>query len=229
MIRITYHGHACFSLETAGLHLLTDPYINGNPLAVIKPESLTPDYILLSHGHPDHVGDSMEIAHRNGSTLIAPFELVQLCLSRGVEKAIPLNIGGSYHNPLFSLKMTIAHHSSAFVSDADIIYTGSPCGYLITIHGKTIYFAGDTALFADMAAMCAEPIHLALLPIGDRFTMGVEDARKAVEMLQPDLVVPMHYNTWEIIEQDPEKFVDSLSGLGARGVVLGVEESLMIP
>ena len=228
MISITYHGHACFSIENNGLHLLTDPFISENPLAVIKPESLHPDYILLSHGHPDHVGDAIEIAGRCDAVVIAPFELVQFCLKRGVKKTIAMNIGGYYHDPSFSLKMTIAHHSSAYIDNSDIIYTGSPCGYLINMQGKTIYFAGDTALFKDMATIAASPIHLALLPIGDRFTMGPEDARKAVEMLHPDLVVPMHYNTWEIINQDPEKFIVSIADLGCRGVALDIEEHLLL-
>jgi len=228
MIRITYHGHACFSLETDGLNLLTDPFISENPLATVKAESLNPDYILLSHGHPDHVGDAIEIARRCDAIIIAPFELVQFCLGRGVKKTIPMNIGGNYNEPSFSLKMTIAHHSSAYIDNSDIIYTGSPCGYLITLQGKTIYFAGDTALFKDMSTIAASPIHLALLPIGDRFTMGLEDAKKAVEMLHPDLVIPMHYNTWEIIKQDPEKFIASIDDLGCRGVVLGIEEHLML-
>ena len=227
MIRITYHGHAGFSLETNGLHLLTDPYISENPLGTIKPESLHPDYILLSHGHPDHVGDSIEIAKRCDAVVIAPFELAQFCLGQGVKNTISMNIGGQHHESSFSLKMTIAHHSSAYVNDSGIIYTGSPCGYLITIHGKSIYFAGDTALFSDMAIISPGPIHLALLPIGDHFTMGLEDAKKAVEILQPDLVIPMHYNTWEIIRQNPEKFVVSLEDLGCRGVVLGIEEHFM--
>jgi len=174
------------------------------------------------------VGDVIEIARRCDAVVIAPFELVQFCLRRGVKKNIAMNIGGNYNEPSFSLKMTNAQHSSAYITDADIIYTGSPCGYLITIQGKTIYFAGDTALFNDMSTIAANPIQLALLPIGDRFTMGVEDARRAVEMLQPDLVVPMHYNTWEIINQDPEKFVASIADLGCRGVVLGIEEHLLL-
>ncbi len=228
MICITYHGHACFSVETDGLNLLTDPFISENPLAAIKPESLNPDYILLSHGHRDHVGDAIEIARRCDAAVLAPFELVQFCLGRGVKKTVPMNIGGNHNESSFSLKMTIAHHSSAYIDDSDIIYTGSPCGYLITVQGKTIYFAGDTALFKDMSTIATSPIHLALLPIGDRFTMGLEDAKKAVEMLHPDLVVPMHYNTWEIIKQDPEKFVASIADLGCRGVVLGIEERLML-
>ena len=229
MVRVTYHGHACFSLESGGVKLLTDPFISGNPLAVVDPESLDPDYILLSHGHVDHVGDAIGIARRCGAAIIAPFELTQFCLRRGVEKIIPMNIGGSHREPAFGVKMTIAHHSSAYVDDAEIIYTGSPCGYLIGMEEKTIYFAGDTALSYDLKLIAEQPIRLALLPIGDRFTMGPDDAKKAVEMLHPDLVVPMHYNTWEMIEQDPEQFVASLAGLGCRGIVLTIEESLMLP
>jgi L-ascorbate metabolism protein UlaG (beta-lactamase superfamily) len=229
MIRVTYHGHACFSLESEEVKLLTDPFVSENPLAVIDPESLHPDYILLSHGHVDHVGDAVEIARHCGAAVIAPFELAQFCLRRGVEKVIPMNIGGSHRESSFVVKMTIAHHSSAYVADAEIIYTGSPCGYLIAMEEKTIYFAGDTALFHDLQLIAEQPVRLALLPIGDRFTMGPDDARRAVEMLQPDLVVPMHYNTWEMIEQDAEHFAASLAGLGCRGIVLAIEESLMLP
>lgn len=212
MAKLTWEGHACFKIETGKHNIWIDPFLSGNPLAKTKPEQVKADFILVTHGHGDHLGDTIAIAKRTKATVIAPFELAMYCQMHGAPNVHPMHIGGGHHFPFGHVKLTIAHHGSAMV-DKEITYTGNPCGFLVTSEGKTIYHAGDTGLFGDMALIGQmQKIKAALLPIGDNFTMGPDDAVKAVELLKPEIVIPMHYNTFEVINQNPQEFVRKVKG-----------------
>jgi L-ascorbate metabolism protein UlaG (beta-lactamase superfamily) len=223
-MKITYHGHSCFIIEADKHRIIIDPFLSGNPAAKIKPKDVRVEAVLVSHGHSDHLGDAVEISKNNNATIIAPFELVNYCTARGA-RGHAMHIGGSYEFPFGRVKLTIAHHGSTTDTGA----TGNPCGFIVAMGGKTIYHAGDTGLFSDMKLIGEiNRIDVALLPIGDNFTMGVEDAIKAVEFLRPRMVIPMHYNTFDVIKQDPKRFVEGLKGTLTKGVVLGAGENLEI-
>ncbi len=197
-VEITYHGHACFSVRTKQVHLLIDPFLTGNAMADIKPDAVTPDYILVTHAHGDHLGDALPIAKRTGATVISNNEIHTYMAKHGA-RSHGMHIGGAHVFPFGKVKLTIAHHGSAF---PDGSYGGSPCGFLLWLEDKVLYHAGDTALFLDMQLYGEEGIDVAMLPIGDNFTMGPEDAVKAVGFLQPKQAILMHYNTFGIIAQD---------------------------
>ena len=199
-IKITWYSHACFLIETQQAKLLVDPFITDNPLSPQKAHALEADYILVSHGHGDHVGDTVSIAKRTGATVISNYEIQTWLISQGVENAHPQHIGGGFDYPWGRVKLTIAHHGSAL---PDGSYGGNPCGFLLYIEGKKIYHACDTGLFYDMKLIGEEGIDLAILPIGDNFTMGPDDALRAVKLIEPKQVIPIHYDTFEVIKQDP--------------------------
>jgi len=198
--RVTWYSHACILIESDGKKLLVDPFITGNPLAPVAADDLDPDYIFVSHGHGDHVGDTVEIARRTGATVVSNFEIHNWLTAQGVENGHPQHIGGGFDYPWGRVKLTIAHHGSAL---PDGSYGGNPCGFLFYIQGKKIYHACDTGLFYDMKLIGEEGIDLAVLPIGDNFTMGPEDALRAVRLIEPKQVLPIHYDTFEVIQQDP--------------------------
>ena len=225
MPKITYLGHAGFVVEGKESTLVIDPFLDGNPLATAKPGDIKADYILVTHGHPDHLGDSIPIAKANNATIIAPFELATYCEGEGT-KAHPMHIGGSFDFPFGRVKLTIAHHGSAVPGKKGMEYTGNPCGFLITIDGKKIYHAGDTGLFLDMKLIGEmDSIDVAILPVGGNFTMDVDDAVKAVEFLKPKLVIPMHYDTFDVIKADLGEFRRKVEALKRGVAVLGVGES----
>jgi L-ascorbate metabolism protein UlaG (beta-lactamase superfamily) len=204
MPTVEYLGHSCFTIRTASTNLIIDPFLTGNPLAVAKAEEIKADYILVTHGHGDHFGDTIEIAKNNNATVIGPNEIAVFCQNKGVN-AHNMHIGGCWDFPFGRVKLTIAHHGfSAGESGLDI--GGNPCGFILTMDGKKIYHAGDTALFMDMQLIGEEGIDLAMLPIGDNFTMGIDDAVRAVRYIKPKKVVPMHYNTFDLIKVDAEEF-----------------------
>lgn len=203
VVELTYHGHACFSVTVDDTHLLIDPFLTGNDLADVTADQVEADYILVSHGHGDHMGDTVAIAKRTGAMTISNFEIHNWLLAQGVENAHPMHIGGGYDFPFGRVKLTIAHHGSVM---PDGTYGGNPAGFLLTLQEKKIYHACDTGLFYDMKFIGEEGLAVAILPIGDNFTMGPDDALKAVNWLEPKVVIPIHYNTFDVIKQDPDSF-----------------------
>lgn len=224
MLKATFMGHSCVSITDGNHNIIIDPFLTGNPQATIKAEDIKVDFILVTHGHSDHLGDAVDIAKRNKATIIAPNELAVYVQKQGVE-AHNMHIGGAYEFPFGRVKLTIAHHGSA--AGDGLEYTGNPCGFLISMDGKTIYHAGDTGLFYDMKLIGEmNNIDLAFLPIGDNFTMGVTDAVKAVEFLNPKKVVPIHYKTWPVIDTEPTEFADKLKGTKNEVVIIEPGKSL---
>ena len=221
MATITWHGHGCFTLITEdGTRILFDPYLTDNPVANIAADDVEDlDYILVSHGHFDHFADCLEIARKTGAKIVSTFELVAFCASKGVENGHGMNIGGGYRFPFGRVKLTPAVHTGSIDGDDSGAFTTDCCGFLLELNaGQRIYYSGDTALIKDMELL-AGSVDVALLPIGDNFTMGPEDAARAVEFIQPSRVIPVHYNTWELIAQDPEEF-RRLVGERAEVIVL---------
>lgn len=195
----TFFGHGTHMIKTSGQRLLVDPFFEGNPSAPIGPNEVDCEFIFVSHGHGDHVGDTLEIATRTGALVVSNFEIAGWLSEQGV-KTHAQHIGGGHHHPFGYLKLTQAFHGSGL---PDGSYGGGPAGMLLTTReNEKIYLACDTALFGDMRLYGDEGLDLAVIPIGDNFTMGPEDALKAVKLLRPKKVVPCHYNTWPLIEQD---------------------------
>lgn len=197
--KLTFYGHASFDLQVDALHLLFDPYLSGNPTASISAEAVPADYILVSHGHGDHLGDAVKIAKRSGATVITVAEIADWLREQNV-KTHAQHLGGGFQYPFGYCKLTLALHGSKL---PDGSHGGNPAGFLITLNdGKKIYFAGDTGLFGDMRLIGEEGVDVALLPIGDNYTMGPADALRAVELICPKVAIPMHYNTFPLIKQD---------------------------
>lgn len=200
MTRIRFLGHAALALETDGNHVLIDPYFTGNPKAAITADQAKADFILVSHGHSDHVGDTIAIAKRTGAMVICNYEIGLWLEAQGVKNVHGQQHGGGFSHPFGRVKLTLAFHGSMLPDGAN---GGNPCGFLIYLKdGKKIYHAADTGLFGDMRLIGEEGIDLAILPIGDNFTMGPDDAVRAVKMIQPQKVIPIHYDTWPLIAQD---------------------------
>ncbi len=225
-MKITFLGHACFLFE-GGTSILIDPFITGNPVAKVKPEDINADLIFVSHGHGDHLGDAVTIAKNCGATIVSVTELTSYCSKSGVQ-AHAMHIGGSKRFGQVQVKLTPALHGSGFVDqNGTVQYLGNPCGFLFHLDGKTVYHAGDTGLFSDMSLISRQhAVDLALLPIGDNYTMGPDDALEAVKLIKPGIVIPMHYNTWPLIAQNPAEFKQSVeTETPARAVILNPGES----
>lgn len=224
-MNLTYLGHSCFLLETARARILIDPFLTGNPSATRQASEIACDFILVSHGHEDHSGDALEIAKRNQATIVANYEIAEYFGAQGA-KTHGMNPGGGFNFPFGRVKLTLAHHTSSVKAGLNPVYLGVPCGLLIHADGKTVYHAGDTALFLDMQLIGRAGLDVALLPIGDNYTMGPEDALTALDFLKPKLAVPMHYNTWPPIAQDAAKFAADAARTGHSVRVLRPSEAL---
>ncbi len=224
--KLTWYGHATLGLETGGYNILIDPFFTDNPAATVSANSVAADYILVSHGHGDHVGDAISIAKRTGATVISNFEIATWMGNQGVTTH-PQHLGGGFKHPFGYLKLTLALHGSAL---PDGSYGGNPAGFLLCANDNlNIYLACDTGLFGDMRLIGEEGLDLAVLPIGDNFTMGPADALRAVRLLQPKHVVPIHYNTWDLIAQDPQAWAAQVQAqTGAQPHVLKPGESLCL-
>ncbi|WP_071396019.1 metal-dependent hydrolase [Bacillus tuaregi] len=224
-MKVTYHGHSVVKIETGGKTILIDPFITGNGLTDLKVEDVKPDVIILTHGHGDHVGDTVQLAKANDSLVIANDELSTYLSWQGL-RVHGMHIGGAYQFDFAKVKLTQAFHGTGMqLEGKEIIYCGMPAGILFTAEGKTIYHAGDTALFSDMKLIGERhPIDVAFLPIGDNYTMGPDDAAYAAKLLGAKVVVPIHYNTFPVIQQDPQEFIKLLED--ENGKVLNPGEGI---
>ncbi len=216
---LTWLGHGSWAIKTGDHAILLDPFLNDSPTSPVKADAVEADYILVSHGHFDHVADVASIANRTGATVLASYEIsTWFETQHGVKNTVGMNLGGGIDLPFGRVKMTVAHHSSQLPDGA---YGGNPAGFVLTLPDGTIYFACDTALFADMQLIGQGGIDLAVLPIGDLFTMGPADSIAAINLIQPRRVAPAHYNTWPPIEQDAGKWAERVrANTQAEPVVL---------
>jgi L-ascorbate metabolism protein UlaG (beta-lactamase superfamily) len=217
---VTWFGHNCWSIESSGTTILLDPFLNDSPTSPVKADAVKANYILLSHGHGDHLGDTVAIAKRTGATVLTNFEVGEWLKKKGVsgEKIVGMNPGGGIEQPFGHVKFTMAHHSSSM---PDGSYGGVPGGFLLNLREARIYFACDTALFLDMKLIGSGGLDLAVLPIGDLYTMGPDDSIDAIKLLNPKRAAPCHYNTWPPIAQDASVWAERVrSHTAAEPVVL---------
>lgn len=206
---------------------MIDPFLTGNPLAATTAEKLSPNLILVTHGHGDHIGDAVAISKRTGAPIVAVYETAARCGQAG-GKVIGAHYGGTVGFDFAKVKLVPAWHSSSF--GEDLAYAGNPCGFVVQFPDGNIYHAGDTTVFGDMKLIGeVTPINVALLPIGGHYTMGIDDAVKAVELLRPNVTIPMHYNTLPEIKQDPQEFKSKVeSKLNLKVVVLKPGEEYVL-
>ncbi|TDM10607.1 metal-dependent hydrolase [Macrococcus lamae] len=213
-MEVVFHGQACISFEANGKRVIVDPFITGNPLSDLKAEEGDVDFIVLTHGHGDHLGDTVSIAERTGATVIALPETIDYLSTKGITNGHPMNIGGNREFAFGKVKFVQAFHSNSYTEkDGTIIYLGMPCGLIFTLGEHVIYHTGDTGLFSDMKLIAERhPVDLCFVPIGDNFTMGIDDASFAVnEFIKPRIAVPIHYDTFDLITQNPEEFKEQVN------------------
>lgn len=223
---LTFLGHGAFQVTTSGKIILIDPFLTGNPQASISADRVAADVIIVSHGHGDHVGDTIAIAERTNALVISNHEIITWLKRKGVRNTHDMHIGGSHRFDFGEIKLTIAHHGSML---PDGSYGGNPVGILLKTVDGNIYHAADTGLFYDMKLIGEEGLKVAILPIGDNYTMGPQDAVRATQLLAPEMVVPGHYNTFPVIEQDVQAWAERIRReTSATPVVLAPGESLTI-
>ncbi|MFM1850821.1 MAG: hypothetical protein RIS54_505 [Verrucomicrobiota bacterium] len=227
VMRLTYLGHSCFLVETAGARLVLDPFLTGNPNAALSAADVKCDYVVVSHGHSDHNCDAATLAETNGATIIANHEIAEFYAARGF-KTHGMSPGGGHDFPFGRVALTIAFHTSSFDAESPTLYAGCACGIVIEADGRRLYHAGDTALFSDMQLIGRRGLDAALLPIGDNYTMGPTDALESLDLLKPKVAVPMHYGTWPLIAQDPVAFADTAGRAGHVVKPLRPGESLAL-
>ncbi|HIE99692.1 MAG TPA: metal-dependent hydrolase [Planctomycetes bacterium] len=221
--KITWLGHSTFQLNMAGKTILIDPFFEGNPVAQASADQVDADVIIVTHGHGDHVGDTVSIAKRTGALVISNYEIVTWLQNQGVENAHPMHIGGSHAFDFGTVKLTIAHHGSSLPDGSN---GGNPTGVILKTASGNVYFAGDTGLFSDMKLIGEEDLAVAVIPVGDNFTMGLDDSIKATRFLQPRTVIPCHYNTWPLIAQDIDDWSQRIAAeTSAQPAVLQIGES----
>lgn len=225
-MKLKYFGHSAFQITTdSNIRILIDPFLDDNPVSKTKSSEVEAEFIVFTHGHGDHVGDGLKIGKRCNSLFICVNELAEWVKSKGL-KAHNMHIGGAHNFDFGKVKFTIAHHGS---STPDNQYTGEPAGVLLTINNKTIYHTGDTGLFYDMKLIGEmNPVDYMLLPIGDNFTMGIDDAVKAVELTNPKVAIPMHYNTFPVITSDPQKFKELVAAKSKKCIVMQFGEEIVL-
>lgn len=229
-MKVKFHGHACFEIESVEGTIMIDPFLKNNPKAKITPDDIKKlDAILISHGHSDHFGDAIELAKKTGAIIISNFEIG--CYAEMVDVTVhQMHIGGKYRFPFGTIKLTPAFHGSGIPNgDGTFLYGGLACGFIVQMEGKTFYHAGDTGLFGDMELIGRQyELELAMLPIGDNYTMGPEDAWIAARMIRPKYVIPMHFNTFPAIEQDGKLFIETLHRIipESKGILLEPGEDL---
>lgn len=214
-ITFRYLGHSCFLIEHDGHRLLTDPFLTGNPKAACKPEDVVCDTILASHGHGDHIGDLEGIAKRNNALVVSVHEISEYFGARGC-RTHGMYHGGRHDFAFGRVKLVPAIHGSGMEqSDGTTLYMGNPAGFVITLGGRNVYFAGDTCVFSDMQLIARlTPIDIAMIPVGDNYTMGPDEALVALEFLKPKACIPMHYNTWPLIGIDAPAFARAAAAQG---------------
>ncbi len=229
-MQIEYIGHSAFVLTHEDQTVLVDPFITGNPVATKAASEFSPQTILLTHAHNDHVGDTVEIAKRTGAMVICTFELGEWLESQGLDNMNYGNHGGTMEFDGGTCKIVPAWHTSSYTlyeGDGSTVAIGVPAGLIVRFSGKTLYFAGDTCLFGDMRLIGEEGIDVAVLPIGDHYTMGPSDAVRAVRFVDPKIVIPCHYNTFPPIAQDGQAFKEQVErSTAARCEVLDPGQTL---
>lgn len=224
-MKLTYYGQSCFAVQAGGKNLLFDPFVTPNELAKhINIANIKADYILLSHGHGDHSADAVQLAKQNNATVIAAFEVAMWMNKQGVEKYHPMNTGGKWAFDFGTVKCTNAVHSSNM---PDGSYGANPMGFIVTTPEKTFYYSGDTALTMDMQLIPRwGKLDFAILPIGDNFTMGIDDAIAAAEMIQCQNIVGVHYDTFGFIKIDHEKAKKAFANAGLNLHLIKIGESV---
>jgi L-ascorbate metabolism protein UlaG (beta-lactamase superfamily) len=226
MPTLRFLGHSACEVVDGDTRLLIDPFLTGNPLAAASPDELNPTAILISHAHNDHMGDALAIAKRTGAMIVGIFEVAAWFEGQGAQSH-GMSIGGGHQFPWGWVKLTQAWHGSTYQDEhGNFLTLGTPAGFLVRLGGKLLYHAGDTGLFGDMALIGRQGLDLALLPIGDNFTMGPDDALEAVRLLKPRRVVPIHYNTFPVIRQDAaawKKRVEEETGVPCEALPPGGE------
>jgi L-ascorbate metabolism protein UlaG (beta-lactamase superfamily) len=219
MPSVIFHGHSCFEIVGSSSRVIVDPWLTGNPVADVGAEAITElDAVLLTHGHSDHFGDAIEIAQRNDAVIVAPFELASFCEEKGC-RVHPMHIGGAHEFPFGRVKLVVAIHGGGVDADESGRYTTIPSGIVLTMDDRTIYHAGDTALTMDMQLL-RDQVDVMILPIGDNFTMGIGDAARAIDFVRPNVAIPMHYNTFDLIAADTDKLVEAVGELADVQVLL---------